>query len=79
MGYYKTLFRLRLRFFWPTMREEIKEWVKRCAHCVAYDVWRSRASELNFSWPVTVPFWIMHIDLWSPGAIEDDTGKKGIC
>ena len=28
MGYYKTLFRLRLRC-WSTMREEIKEWVKR--------------------------------------------------
>ena len=77
MGYYKTLFRLRLRFFWPSMREEIKEWVKRCAHCVAYDVWRTRTSELHFSWPVTVPFWIMHVDLWSPGAIEDEVGQKG--
>ena len=51
--------------------------MKRCAHCVAYDVWRSRASELHFSWPVTVPFWIMHVDLWSSGAIEDDTENKG--
>ena len=34
MGKYKTLFRLRLRFLWPTMREEIKSWVKMCAHCI---------------------------------------------
>ena len=73
----KTLFRIRLRFFWPTMREEVKTWVKGCAHCISYNVWRSRMSELHFSWPITVPFWIMHVDLWSPGLHEDADGNKG--
>ena len=45
------------------MREDIKEWVKRCAHCIAYNAWRTRLSEVYFSWPITVPFWIMHVDL----------------
>ena len=31
MGEYKTLYRMRSQFFWPKMREEIKEWVKGCA------------------------------------------------
>ena len=22
---------------------------------------------INFSWPVTIPFYIMHIDIWLPG------------
>ena len=35
MSKYKTLFRLRLRLFWPHMREEIKLWVKMCAHCIS--------------------------------------------
>ena len=33
-------------------------------------------SEIHFSWHVTVPFWIMHVDLWSHGIIEDVDGKK---
>lgn len=33
-------------------------------------------SELHFSWPITVPFWIIHVDLWAPGLQEDDDGNK---
>ena len=75
-GEYKTLYRIRLRFLWASMREDIKQWVKQCAECVAANAWRSRRSELYFSWPVTLPFWIMHVDLWSPGSTEIN-GKKG--
>ena len=74
---YKTLFHLRLRLFWPTMRKEIKLWAKRCVYCVSYDIWRTRMSKLHSSWSATVPFWIMHVDLWSPGHISDDQGQKG--
>ena len=77
MGEYKTLYRMRARFFWPQMREDVKHWVKTCAHCIAYNVWRDRRSEVYFSWPVTVPFWIMHVDLWSPGDLTNDKGEKG--
>lgn len=75
-GEYKTLYRIRLRFLWAGMRENIKSWVKSCAACVAANAWRTRRSELYFSWPVTLPFWIMHVDLWSPGNTEIK-GKKG--
>ena len=34
MGEYKTLYRIRLRFFWPHMRADIKEWIQKCPHCV---------------------------------------------
>ena len=78
MGTYKTLFRLRMRFFWTNMREDIKQWEAKCAHCVSYNVWRNRKSEMHFSWPITVPFWIMHVNLWSPGATLDHDGNK-IC
>ena len=78
MGEYKTLYRMRMRFFWPGLRNDIKKWVKGCANCVAYNVWRNRKSETHFSWPVTVPFWIMHVDLWSPGGVVlDKQGNKG--
>ena len=76
MGEYKTLFRMRLRFFWPGLRKDIREWVKGCGHCTAYNVWRSRKSELYFSWPVTTPFYIMHMDLWAPGKIVSAASGK---
>ena len=58
------------------MQEQIREWVASCAHCVSYNAWRTRFSELHFSWPVTVPFWIIHLDLWSPWYTETDKGTK---
>lgn len=69
MGEYKTLYRIRLRFFWPRLWEGIKEWIKKCAHCIAYNVWRNRRQELNFSWSITIPFYIMHLDIWPPGNV----------
>ena len=30
MGEYKTLYRIRLRFFWPCMRVDITEWIQKC-------------------------------------------------
>ena len=33
-------------------------------------------SELYFSWPVTIPFWIIHVDLWSPGVTDDISGHN---
>ena len=30
---YKTLYRIRLRFFWPRMRSDIHQWIKECPHC----------------------------------------------
>ena len=74
---WKTMYRLKLRFFWPKMREEAKLWVKWCAHCVLYDVWRTWMSRLKLSWPLTVLFWIMHLDLWSFGHHNDGQDNKG--
>ena len=75
MGEYKNLFRIRMRFWWHGMRRDIKLWIKSCAACVSYNVWQNRKSELYFSWPVTTPFYIMHIDLWMPGKLIDEDGN----
>ncbi len=76
MGEYKTLFRMRLRFYWPGMRADIKSWVKGCPQCIESNVWRNRRQELYFSWPVTSPFYIMHVDLWQPGKLTDQNQKS---
>lgn len=50
-------------WFWSLMRVEITSWLKRCANCVSYEIWRTRSSELHFSWPDILLFWIAHMDL----------------
>lgn len=67
MGEYKTLYRLHLRFVWPNMRENIKE-------LVSHNIWRNRKSKLHYSWPVTSPFYIMHLDLWQSDNLLDKDG-----
>ena len=64
MGIYKTLHRVRLRFFWPHCRKDITDWVLQCPHCIAINGSVSRNSELIFSWPLCCPFYILHVDLW---------------
>ena len=49
MGEYKTLYRIRLRFFWPRMRSDIHQWIKECPHCRLTFHWRRRGHELMFS------------------------------
>ena len=62
--------------FWPRLWETIKQWVAVCPHCASYNVWRTCSSELHLSWPVTVPFWIIHVKLWSPGQTIKSSGSK---
>ena len=75
IGAYKTLYRLKVRFFWPHLRKDIKAWIKSCAHCNLTNRWRKRGSELLFSWPISNPFAILHADLWCPGDVTDYTGS----
>jgi PAS domain-containing protein len=67
LRFYKTLHRLRSRFFWPRMRSDIFEWCRSCAYCIATNSSIRKSSELVFSWPVSQPFYVLHVDLWVPG------------
>ncbi|GFH48963.1 predicted protein [Chaetoceros tenuissimus] len=69
MGEYKTLSHS-LLFTWSQLLTDIKSMLQTCAHCQAYNSWRSCWLEVHFSWPVTSPFYIMHCDLWSPGQLS---------
>ncbi|MGH7954507.1 MAG: integrase zinc binding domain-containing protein, partial [Gloeomargaritales cyanobacterium] len=70
MGRYKTLYRLRIRFFWPSMRSFIEDAVKSCAHCIVANSRKRPASELDS------PFCLTHVDLWVPGKFEDYHGNS---
>jgi hypothetical protein len=75
MGIYKTLHRIRLRFFWPVSRKDVTAWVLQCPHCIASNGTVARNSELIFSWPLCCPFYILHVDLWAPGEIANYRGE----
>ena len=70
LGRYKTLHRIRQRFFWPTMTAYIINACKECGHCLASKNATQHSSQLDFSWPVTSPFFILHVDLWQPGQVN---------
>jgi hypothetical protein len=74
MGVYKTLHRIRLRFFWPHSRKDVTNWVLQCPHYIAANGTVSRNSELTFSWPLCCTFYILHIDLCAPGDIANYRG-----
>jgi hypothetical protein len=76
MGYYKTLHRIRLRFFWPKMKTVISDWVKSCPHCLLTNKHTRREHEVMFSWPVTSPLYILHVDVWVPGDYRDYKGNQ---
>jgi len=73
-GEYKTLHRIRLRFFWPGCRKDINRWIIACPECILSNSKTHRGSELIYSWPVSTPFYIIHVDIWSPG---DTTSARG--
>ncbi len=73
-GVYKTLFRIRMRFFWPRCRQDVVDWIRECAHCILTDKRVRRHSEVLFSWPVTAPMFVLHCDLWSPGTTISASG-----
>ena len=39
MGEYKTLYRIRLCFFWHRIRANIKEWIQQCPNCMITCCW----------------------------------------
>ena len=63
MGEHKTLYRNKFRFFWPLLRSDVSDWIKQCAQCMLIYRWRRRGQELMFSWPVSFPFAILHVDI----------------
>jgi hypothetical protein len=65
------------------MRADIASWVRMCSHCVLTGKQTCENKELVFSWPVTSPFFILHIDLWAPGSLTNYRGNTyllaGMC
>lgn len=76
MDYYKTLYCLRLRFFWPKMWTSVRQLISTCAHCILSNATKRDASSLLYSFPVTKPFCMLFCDLWTPGVTSPHSKPK---
>ena len=75
---YKTLYRVRLRLFWPRMCSEIYQLIKKCPHCRLTFHWRRRGHELMLSWPVSSLFAIIHVFRWMSDKYTNSNGNMAL-
>ena len=64
---YRTLHRLRLRFYWPGMYGYIKRMCSVCPGCALSNPSRARSSELVYNFPIEAPFLVIHFDAYVAG------------
>ncbi len=64
---YRTLHRLRLRFYWPGMYAYIKRMCQACPGYALANPTISKCSELVYNFPVKAPFLVMHFDAYAAG------------
>ncbi len=70
-----TLINLKRNFFWPTMRQDVREHVRACDSCQRFRRGQS-TNELNPTWVVD-PFAILYVD-WITKLPETSSGNKNI-
>ena len=58
------------------MRNDIKDWAKKCAHCCAYNICCNKKSELYLLWLDNTPVYIMKVNLGIPGKLMDEKGRS---
>ena len=63
----KTLWRCQTHYWWPTMRKDVRDACRGCAHCNAANITSHEASTQLKTITTTVPFDIMCFDFWKPG------------
>lgn len=64
---YRTLHRIRLRFYWPGMYSYITKMCKACPGCTLSNPTRSKSAELVYNFPIEAPFMVLHIDGYMAG------------
>ena len=76
----KTFWRVAVRFWWPGMSYQIRQWVLQCGHCRL----ANSSSQLSSAWlhgyDSKSPFDIQFLDVWTPGCLPSKQGHiKLLC
>jgi hypothetical protein len=73
MNAYRTLHRLRPRYYWPGMYSYIK---RMCNACPGANPTKSKSSELVYNFSIEVPFLVLFIDAYSAGKHSSFDGSE---
>ena len=65
---YRTLHRLRLRYYWPGMYTYVKKMCAACPGCALSNPTKAKSGELVYNFPIEAPFLVLHVDAYKAGA-----------
>ena len=75
---YRTLHRLRLRYFWPEMYSYIKRMCNACPGCALSNPGRRTSSELVYHFPIEAPFRVLFVDAYKAGNHASFEGDEAL-
>jgi hypothetical protein len=64
---YRTLHRIRLRYYWLGMYSYITRMCNACPGCALANPTKSKSSELVYNFPIEAPFLVLFVDAYSAG------------
>ncbi len=67
LNVYRTLHRLRLRYYWPGMYAYVKWMCSACPGCAFFNPNCGKSSKLVYNFPIKAPFLVMHFDAYVVG------------
>jgi hypothetical protein len=70
LNQYRTLHRIRLRFYFPHMFTFVKRMCNACPGCALSNPTRRLSSELVYNFPIQAPFVVMHFDAYRQESIR---------
>jgi hypothetical protein len=73
---YRTLHRIRLRYYWPRMYSYIKRMCNACLGCALANPTKSKSSKLVYNFPIKLPFLVLFTDAYSAGKHSSFGGSK---
>jgi hypothetical protein len=73
---YRTLHRIRLRYYWPGMHSYIKHMCNACPGCALANPTKSKSSELVYNFSIEAPFLVLFIDAYSAGKHSSFDGSE---
>ena len=73
---YRTLHRLRLRYYWPGMYSYIKKMCAACPGCTLSNPTKAKSSKLVYNFPIEAPFLVLRVDAYMAGAHSGFEGSR---
>ena len=74
----RTLFTILVGFWWPMVNNELYQFIRTCEHCQLVNSCSQEAQQLLKMIESDAPFYVVFIDFWETGKIQDSDGSRKI-